>query len=141
MGSEDCALSFKIGLDLHGVIDENPEFFSAFTKALSICSIEVHILTGPSAKDVEKQLSDYDIWYSKLFSIRDHHEVAGTAMTYDENGDPWMSDYDWDKTKAEYCAKEGIDLHIDDSDKYQYFFSTPYARYLSKNKRKYYRKK
>ena len=59
-------------------------------------------------------------------------------MVWDANGHPFMNDYDWDKTKADYCLKHGIQLHIDDSDAYGYFFKTPYARFYSKNKRTHY---
>jgi len=37
---------YKIGLDLHGVISDMPEFFSFFTNAMINSGAEVHILTG-----------------------------------------------------------------------------------------------
>jgi 8-oxo-dGTP diphosphatase len=37
----------------------------------------------------------------------------------------------WNRAKAEYCKKNGIQLHIDDSDVYGKYFETPYARFES----------
>lgn len=129
----------RIGIDVHGVIDEKPEFFSKLTKALIESGVEVHILTGPrDNQELRDCLKDHGIFYTKIFSITDHHEKLGTPIRYDEKRNPFIDEYTWDKTKAEYCLRENIDLHIDDSDSYGYFFKTPYARFFSKNKRKYY---
>jgi hypothetical protein len=49
-------------------------------------------------------------------------------MWYDGNKTPWIDKELWDKTKAEYCQKEGIHFHLDDSDIYGEHFTTPYAK-------------
>lgn len=129
----------KIGLDLHGVIDENPAFFAALSKALVDAGHEVHILTGPRVnEDLVNQLKGFNISYTHLFSIVDYHLSKGTPITYDAKGRAFMDDYLWDKTKAEYCKEHDIELHLDDTEAYGYFFKTPFARFFSKNKRKYY---
>jgi len=123
----------KIGLDYHGVVTANPEFFSKLTKAL--CSregTEVHIITGRRITPAFKtRLEQLGIRYTHLYSIADHHRELGTPMIgYDEDL-PEMDSVLWDKTKAAYCSRHGIDLHFDDSDEYVKYFSTPYAQYIA----------
>lgn len=133
------AMKLKIGIDIHGVIDECPETFSELTRLLVDGGHEVHILTGPrNGVALQKELTRLGIVYTHIFSIQSHHEALGTEMTYDEKGHPWMEDLSWDRSKGDYCVKHGIHIHFDDSDVYSYHFKTPYARFLSKNKRKYY---
>ena len=50
-------------------------------------------------------------------------------MTYKDSENPTMDDDIWNQTKAKYCEKHNIDLHIDDSPIYgQYFKSTIYIQ-------------
>lgn len=130
----------KIGLDIHGVADENIEFFRELATVLIAAGHEVHIITGPHSPKAVVELDELKMPYTHLFSIADYHAAKGTKMTYGKAGNPFMEDYDWDRTKADYCLEHGIQLHLDDSDAYGYFFKTPYARYFSKNKRKHYLK-
>lgn len=118
----------KLGLDLHGVISANPKFFSALSKALVKAGNEVHIITGSHSVEILDELKKYDIEYTHLFSIADHHKAKGTIMWYDDNKTPWIDKKLWDMTKAEYCEKEGIHFHLDDSDVYGEHFKTPYAK-------------
>jgi UDP:flavonoid glycosyltransferase YjiC (YdhE family) len=123
----------KIGIDIHGVIDAHPEFFSTLTKLLVDNGHEVHIITGSKITEEMEHLEKFGISYTHLFSITDHHANKGTAIKWDEKGEPHLDPYLWDKTKAEYCKEAGIDLHFDDSDTYNYFFKTPYARFFAKD--------
>lgn len=118
----------KLGLDLHGVISANPKFFAELSKAMVIAGNEVHIITGSHSIEILDELKTYDITYTHLFSIADHHKKVGTPMWYDGNKTPWIDKELWDKTKAEYCQKEGIHFHLDDSDIYGEHFTTPYAK-------------
>lgn len=61
----------------------------------------------------------------------DYHEKLGTKINYDKNGDPWIDPELWDKTKAEYCQREKITLHIDDSPVYGKHFKTPFGLFFS----------
>ncbi|NBQ69421.1 MAG: hypothetical protein EBU46_11560 [Nitrosomonadaceae bacterium] len=120
----------KLGIDIHGVIDANRPLFAELTQLLKFHNEhlggkhEVHILTGPRVKDLKPdELAD--IWYTHIFSIVDYHIAKGTPVEW--VGDrAWMSDYDWDRTKADYAREHQLDLTIDDSETYQHFFSTPY---------------
>ncbi len=123
----------KIGLDIHGVVDSNLIFFKTLTKLLVDNGHEVHIITGARIEKELPFLKKNSISYTHLFSITDHHIEKGTKIIWDEKNDPHLETYLWDKTKAEYCKKQKIDIHFDDSDIYNYFFKTPYARYYSKD--------
>jgi hypothetical protein len=124
----------KIGFDIHGVLDTNVQFFSELTQTLVKAGHEVHVLTGPKiSQKIIDQLKDMGISYTHLFSITDYQESKGTDIVWDEHGNPHLDPYLWDKAKAEYCIQHGIQLHIDDSDSYGYFFKTPYARFYSKD--------
>lgn len=126
----------KIGLDIHGVIDSNLGFFKTLAKLLVDNGHEVHIVTGAKIEKEIPFLKKNNISYTHLFSITDYHIEKGTKITWDERNNPHLETYLWDKTKAEYCKKQKIDIHFDDSDIYNHFFKTPYARYFSKDTRK-----
>lgn len=121
----------KLGLDIHGVVDANRPLFSELTNLLKQANSclnanhEVHVLTGPRSQDLKPEELE-GIWYTHLFSIVDYHIAKGTAVEW-VGGRAWMSDYDWDRTKADYAREHQLDLTIDDSETYQHFFSTPYA--------------
>lgn len=127
----------KFAFDIHGCIDSMPKLFSFLSNLLVDNGCEVHILTGSIWTDkVEEELKNYGIKYTHHFSITDHHLSIGTKMRYDEGtGNPWINTGDenqdnilWDKSKAEYCEKHKIDLCIDDTTRYNDYFTTPFAR-------------
>lgn len=122
----------KLGLDLHGVIDADPGFFSDLSKSLVVAGWEVHIITGPTKTKAIKELEHFKITFTHFFSIEDYHIAKGTEMSYDEKGNPWMHKETWDQTKGEYCQRMGISLHLDDSEMYQKFFKTSFATYQGK---------
>jgi len=128
----------KVGIDIHGVATDATGFFQELTKTLVEAGHEVHIITGPPAELARREVEALGLSYTHLFSIVDHHIAAGTPITVDSRGHVFCEDYLWDRTKADYCLKNGIQLHLDDSDAYNYFFKTPYARFYSKTKRTHY---
>ena len=126
----------KIGLDIHGVIDSHRKFFAELTQILRVmneqhgANHEVHIMTGPRAVDVRPEELD-GIWYTKLFSITDHNLEKGVEVQF-VNGKPYMNEYDWNRTKADYAREQNLDLTIDDTLDYHHFFSTPVAWFQAK---------
>ena len=133
-------MSKKYSYDIHGVIDAYPEFFAAIIAEQRLAGAEVHIVTGISMTDnLKKDLKRWGIQYTHFFSISDYHKEIGTAMTY-KNGDktqPLVDKSVWDRTKADYCSRVGIDQHTDDSLVYgQYFdgISTEYILFDSSAK-------
>ena len=120
----------KLGIDIHGTIDACPEFFSKFTKQCHDIGVEIHITTGVKiTQEVIDQLKEWEVEYDCLFSITDYHESIGTKIDYDERG-PWIDEETWNRTKGDYCEREGIDVHIDDSPLYgKYFKNTMYIKF------------
>jgi len=123
----------KIGLDIHGVCDANPKFFSELSKLFIAAGHEIVIITGRmKSHGAIDEIRELDISYTKFYSIADYHIEKGTHLWYDKNGNPWIDDETWNKTKAEICEKENIDFHIDDSSSYGEHFTTPYAQIIIK---------
>lgn len=120
----------KLGLDVHGVIDVRPEIFSLISNMYVISGHEVHIITGSEdSPRLRATLGHYGIKYTHLYSIISYHKNNGLHVRYDDPENPWIDKDIWDRSKAEYCAKNDIDLHIDDSGIYGRYFLTPYIRY------------
>ena len=97
--------------------------------------MEIHIITGGTTDKDKQLLKDYHIQYTHFFSITDYHTSIETPThgTHPKYHFPMISDEDWDKTKADYCRREGIDLHIDDTLLYNEYFTTPFCRLWSHN--------
>lgn len=130
----------KLGLDIHGVLDHNPELFTHLAKKY----VEIHIITGGSFKDEKYDLvgellayGNGKKWWTHEFSVYDHLMEIG-AKTNEELGIAShypFPDETWNKIKAEYCAQNGIDLHIDDMAQYLTYFTTPYMLYKDPNRK------
>ncbi|WP_300669024.1 hypothetical protein [Desulfoluna sp.] len=121
----------KLGIDVHGVADTFPDFFSKVSRELVSQGHEVHIITGAEhTRALELYLKDQlGLSWTHLFSVTTYHKKEGTEVTYID-GNPYMDNRIWSRSKAEYCRRNGIELHIDDSDIYGKYFSTPYARLM-----------
>jgi len=129
----------KFGFDLHGVVTDRPVMFAVIAKALIKDGHEVHMITGKrDDEDLKKELAELKFPYTHIFSITTYHEEIGTKMSYDDDRNPFMDGYKWDRTKGDYARRVGLDILFDDSDTYGMFFSTPYARFFTKDKRKRY---
>lgn len=134
MVNEEVVGKFKLGLDMHGVIDDMPDFFSFLTDSFIKNSGEVHIITGSRWNlEFEKQLNDFGVKWTHKFSVYDYlkesdAEVIGKVQFPDGTIQKKFKNEDWDKVKAQYCKENGINLHIDDTLIYNNFFSTPFAR-------------
>ena len=106
----------KIGLDIHGVCDANPEFFVELSKLFVNSGHEVHILTGRRASDgALQEIEELGLSYTHFFSIADYHKESGTVMINDKNGNPWMEDETWDRTKGDYYNRHKIHFCMDDT--------------------------
>lgn len=119
----------KLGLDFHGVLDENP-LFTQMAKDHVRRGDEVHIITGEKdTPEFRAKLEAMGIQYTHLFSIPSYHISIGTKVWYKDPDNPFMDEEVWNRTKAEYCERVGIDMHIDDSERYCRYFTTPYLIY------------
>lgn len=123
----------KIGLDFHGVINTNPEFFRDFADAAIKQNVEVHIISGGPYEYIEKYLHDHNIPYSKIWCIFDFYNHKN-KVEFLPDGSFHVDDELWNSSKAQYCKDEGIDIHIDDSQVYGKYFHSGYCRYEAAKK-------
>ena len=106
----------KIGLDVHGVLDRYPEFFSWLSKQLIKDKYEVHIITGQrDTVGLRDKLRKLKISWTKIHSITDYNAARGVKITYKSPDNPWMDERAWNSAKARICKEHGIDVHFDDS--------------------------
>lgn len=130
----------KIGVDFHGVLDTPPphdqDFWKKFTKAIVDSGNELHIITGTELTNNFLQLlKEMDISYTNIFSVSSFLIENGVKVEWRDNDNPYFNDLDWNKAKGEYCEKEKISLHFDDSDLYGEFFkSTIYSKIPERKK-------
>lgn len=123
----------KIGLDFHGVITSNPEYFKKFAAEALKRKMELHVISGGPKATIEEYLRQWQIPYTTIFAILDFYDAKGCVKFF-ENGEFKVDDDLWNSAKAQYCEKEHIDLHIDDSLSYSEGFSTPFCFYDGKAK-------
>lgn len=127
----------KLGLDIHGVIDSNPESFSFMSQSVIAGGGEVHIITGGSwTSELEEQLKGYGIKWTSCFSVYDYLldsgiDSIGTIQFPDGTIQKKFDYHLWDTIKAGYCKSNSIDLHIDDTEVYSKYFTTPFLLYKS----------
>jgi len=123
----------KLGLDLHGVIDAAPKFFSALTDVLLSKGHEVYIITGrEDCYKLRQEISDCGMVYSGILSITSYQKALGTPVQY-LNGDqaqPIMDPAIWNVSKAALCATASIDIMIDDSTLYEPYFRDIKTQYI-----------
>jgi len=124
----------KIGLDYHGCVDQAFDFWSYITKL--VCSSgsrnEIHIITGAREKDLEPILKKNKIYYTHFFSITEHLEQNNIPHLVHE-GKYTFDNSHWNRAKAEYCKKNKIDYHFDDTEHYGKDFKTPFF-YIKRTK-------
>jgi len=121
----------KIAFDIHGTIDSDPKFFGKLFDFLKGCGVTVYITTGVPLWVAIDELSNMGLLTKcdKIFSITDYHISIGTDIRWDERDRPWIEDELWDRSKADFCKRENIDLHIDNSPIYGKYFETPYLQF------------
>ena len=121
----------KIGLDYHGVIDKNIDYFSSFCKKAKQRGHQIFIITGGPQVKVSQNLKANNIPYDMCFAILDYYQALGN-IALDKNNNLIIPENLWDMAKAEFCRRNKINIHIDDSLKYLNWFSTPYCFYNQK---------
>jgi hypothetical protein len=137
--TESNSPKYKLGLDVHGVVDALPGFFAFLTDSVIKNGGEVHILTGGSWTDeLESQLLSYGVKWTHKFSVYDHLIEVGTRIVGeiqfpDGTIQKKFEDGAWDKVISEYCNEHSISLHIDDTLIYNDFFTTPFCRLWTHN--------
>jgi len=138
-------LKLKLGLDLHGVIDSDPVFFSDLACMLLDMGSQVYVVTGREETEElhdelrqcgmergdERDGTNIEI-YSDILSITTYQKRQGVPVHYlDEDlTQPMMDPTIWNPTKAALCASAGIHLMIDDSTIYEPFFQEIKTQYI-----------
>ena len=121
-------MTYKIGIDFHGVISSEPEMFKIFCKEIRRCGVKVFIISGGPEKEIVKYLHQHHVEYDNVWAILDYYDEKG-HVSYFDDGSFQVPTEMWNRAKAEYCAKEDIEFHIDDSSVYGKYFITPYCKY------------
>lgn len=130
-------MNYKLGIDVHGVADSMPDFFSFLSESFIKNGGEVHIITGGSwTKELESDLIKLGIKWTHYFSVYDYlvnsgEESIGKVKFPDGTIQDKFKNETWDKIKGDYCRKNNINLHIDDTLIYNNYFTTPFARLWS----------
>lgn len=129
----------SIGIDIHGVIDSLPGFFAFLTDAFIKNGGDVHVITGGTFDDdLKNKLKELNIKYTHTFSVYDYlieskSPTFGEIVFPDGTIQKKFNDLAWDSAKAEYCKRNNISLHLDDTLIYNEHFTTPFARLWSHN--------
>lgn len=123
----------KIGLDFHGVITADPAYFKAFTDEAARAGHQIYIITGGPEKVIQDFLSSEGICCYKLFTILDYYAARG-LVTFYPDGNFKMDDELWNSAKGKFCREFKIDIHIDNSQVYGKYFTTPYCLYDQQSK-------
>lgn len=111
MIKENQDTKFRLGIDLHGVIDALPDSFAFLSKAVIAAGGEVHILTGGNwDKKIEDQLKSYGIKWTHSFSVYKelltrNTKVVGEIQFPDGTIQKKFEDGAWDQIKGEYCSE------------------------------------
>lgn len=136
--SRNFSTKMNFSFDYHGVIDSLPEVFSFLSRSIMKNGGNVHIITGSSwNKELENNLKSMGIEYSHKFSVYDHllktAKTVGEIVFPDGTVQKKFEDGAWDHVKGEYCKKNNIVFHVDDTLIYNDFFETPFCRLWSHN--------
>lgn len=122
----------KIGLDIHGVVTQNPKLWAWLTKVIVEAGGEVHIMTGRSFKTVMPRIEKLGLTYTSIFSITDYLLEQGEPVIKKEDEDNlWFDQKVWNKIKGMWAKKLGLDITFDDSIEYAEHFDSPFALLLS----------
>ncbi len=118
----------KIGLDYHGVIDCKLSYFADFCALARHRGHLIYIITGGPMFKVRQLLTKQGIEYDFIFAISDYCQALG-EIEQDLSGDLVVPEHCWNKAKADFCRRNHINFHIDDSKEYLRWFSTPFCLY------------
>ena len=123
----------KLGLDVHGVIDDDPDLFADLSRMMFEQGHQVFIVTGREKhKELVDEMVNYHIIYTDILSITSYQKTLGTPVSYldDRKSQPMMDPKLWNPTKAMLCATAGIHIMVDDSLIYEKYFSDIKTQYI-----------
>jgi len=117
----------KVGVDLHGVIDANTSLFRYLSFILKQGDVKIYVISGPPTENVKKELEALNLvegtHYDEIYTIVDFLQTQpDIEMWKDEKDTWWTDDENWWGSKAKICKILGIDVMIDNTDKYMSYF-------------------
>ncbi len=108
----------KIGIDLHGVLDDNIESAQFHLSKLVQDGDTVLVISGPPTAQIKKELTELGfeqgVHYHEIKSVVDHLKETGAEMWQDEKERWWTHDDIWWGTKGEICEQCEVDIMVDD---------------------------
>ena len=118
----------KVGLDLHGVITDDPDFFRKKMEYLMDKNgYEVWVISGPPDYQVKAELETLGIFEGEHFTgivgVVDHLIDEGHEYRLDEAGNYWFDEETWWKSKSEICTKHNISYLLDNDVRYGVHFN------------------
>jgi len=119
----------RIGVDLHGVIDDNVDLFKIISAMLlfgDIGNVKIYVISGPPKNEVLEELNKLRIYqgvhYTDVYTIVDFLKEQDVKMWLDYKNTWWASDKDWWGAKAKISEQLDIDLMIDNTKNYKKYF-------------------
>lgn len=127
-----------LGIDLHGVIDNDLKSFKPMLKGLRLdekYKVRIYIISGPPKIDIREELINkhnlyQGIHFDRILSVVDFLKGEGVRMWTDERGRWWSSDGDWWSSKAKICERYNVDIMIDDRKEFQQYFKGKKTKFL-----------
>jgi len=136
----------RIGLDLHGVIDKDPEFFVDLSNNMISNGNEVYVITGQEINDdlftqlkncgmMGKNLIGSWRYFNDILSVTTYRKKQGVEIWHldGRESQPMMDEHIWETTKAVLCFENKIDIMIDDSINYEKTFKNIDTHYIIYN--------
>ena len=125
----------KLGIDIHGTLDHNPQLFLDLIKGSNW--EEIHIITGvPITDKVIEELLGYNDgiqFWDTLVSIEDNLKKTSKPLGINEKGRYIWDEDLWDSFKGSYCFNNGIDIHFDDTPRYGQYFNNFVTKFVLYN--------
>lgn len=116
----------KIGVDLHGVITDDPLRWERVCRSWIINGDEVYILTGSTRVDALTELYKLGILqgrhYTNIVSVTDYLLSKGLSWQYDKHHRPSFDLKFWKSAKGELAEELELDIHYDDTLEYAEYF-------------------
>lgn len=114
-----------LGLDIHGVIDNDLFHWKALANLIRKMGGKVTIITGESISPKLLAELGNEVFWDNLVSIQDELSKIMEPIGYNEFGRPVFPSEAWDSFKGKYCDEHGVTMHVDDTARYgKYFHKT-----------------
>jgi hypothetical protein len=114
----------RIGIDLHGVLDKDPEHLKEVLLLARREGSEIYVISGPPTDQIIRELEALGFggsYYDEIISVVDwlHKNGYSEYMHQDEKGEWHTTDEYWWSSKGKICKEYDICALFDDSLKYQ----------------------